>query len=180
MTESKSQERHRFGCAVDELETMVLESITPPAMLVMSIMSDAQEEIAFGHAETARQSLNRAKWILDHHVAAKDAQGRFADTREARTREGEPVRQRKTQDHRLPAGVDSKELEWRRATGEAFAVELTVPEAIVALTVISEAKGSRGDLENHILSDLRVKLFDALHIPFRDRLSSPKLEEASG
>jgi len=84
MPESETQERHRFGCAVDELETMVVESIAPPAMLVMSIMSDAQEEIAFGQAEAARQSLNRAKWIVDHHVAAKDAEGRFADTRAGR------------------------------------------------------------------------------------------------
>jgi len=90
------------------------------------------------------------------------------------------MRGRRRDDHRRPAGVNAKELDWRVATGDPLELELTVPEAIVALTLISEARGSRGELENQILSDLRVKLFDALGIPFRDRLSLPKLEEASG
>lgn len=39
-----------------------------PAMLAMSMMSDAQELIARGQAEEARQSLNRAKWVLGQYV----------------------------------------------------------------------------------------------------------------
>jgi hypothetical protein len=35
-----------------------------PAMMAMSLMSDAQEEIVRELDEDARQTLNRAKWIL--------------------------------------------------------------------------------------------------------------------
>lgn len=33
-------------------------------MLAMSILSDAQEELSRGHAETARQYMNRAKFVI--------------------------------------------------------------------------------------------------------------------
>ena len=33
-------------------------------MLVMSVLSDAQERIALGHDDTARQYINRAKYII--------------------------------------------------------------------------------------------------------------------
>lgn len=35
------------------------------AMVVMSILSDAQEEIEFGQVEDARQTINRAKFLID-------------------------------------------------------------------------------------------------------------------
>jgi hypothetical protein len=38
-------------------------SFTDPAMAVMQILSDAQEELARGNAETARQYMNKAKAI---------------------------------------------------------------------------------------------------------------------
>ena len=37
---------------------------TGPVMMAASLMSDAQEEIAHDMPEDARQTLNRAKWIL--------------------------------------------------------------------------------------------------------------------
>jgi len=33
-------------------------------MLAMSVLSDAQERIALGHDDTARQYINRAKYII--------------------------------------------------------------------------------------------------------------------
>jgi hypothetical protein len=39
-------------------------------MMVASIMSDAQTEMEFGMYEKARQSLNRAKFILFNYVVA--------------------------------------------------------------------------------------------------------------
>jgi hypothetical protein len=37
-------------------------------MLVMGMMSDAQEEISRGMNEVARQTLNKAKYVLSHYM----------------------------------------------------------------------------------------------------------------
>jgi hypothetical protein len=37
-------------------------------MVVASMMSDAQQEIEFGMDESARQTLNRAKFVLFNYV----------------------------------------------------------------------------------------------------------------
>jgi hypothetical protein len=49
--------------------------MTGPAMIVASMMSDAQEmvnteygEVDFNRAEDARQQLNRAKWVLFTYI----------------------------------------------------------------------------------------------------------------
>ena len=43
-----------------------LEEITPSAVQIMAIsqLSDAQEEMSMGMYQAARQSINRAKWII--------------------------------------------------------------------------------------------------------------------
>ena len=38
------------------------------AMLAMSILSDAQEEMAMGNVETGRQFINRAKYVLSQKI----------------------------------------------------------------------------------------------------------------
>jgi len=57
-----------YGCTEQQMREAVEESFTfrfaGPAMMAMSLMSDAQEEILRDLDEDARQTLNRAKWIL--------------------------------------------------------------------------------------------------------------------
>ena len=57
-----------FGCSVDTMREWIGRSITYEIagrdMFVASILSDAQELIAMGATEQARQLINRAKWVL--------------------------------------------------------------------------------------------------------------------
>ena len=68
-----------YGCTEAQMREVVESSITyrfsGPAMMAASLMSDAQEminteygEVDFNRAEDARQTLNRAKWILFTYV----------------------------------------------------------------------------------------------------------------
>lgn len=58
-----------FGIAdIDEFVASVKESITYKfsgmPMVIMSILSDSQEEMARGQTEKARQTINIAKYLL--------------------------------------------------------------------------------------------------------------------
>lgn len=57
-----------YGCDINEFVEDIKDSITyrltGANMVVAGLMSDAQEELAHGSAESARQTLNRAKHIL--------------------------------------------------------------------------------------------------------------------
>jgi hypothetical protein len=57
-----------YGCNVNEFLNSVTRSITYKScganMVVAGLMSDAQEQMAFGDVEGARQTLNRAKALL--------------------------------------------------------------------------------------------------------------------
>ena len=57
-----------YGCTEQQMREAVEQSLTfrfaGPAMMAMSLMSDAQEEIVRELDEDARQTLNRAKWII--------------------------------------------------------------------------------------------------------------------
>ena len=68
LTQQEKSEVRMFGCTVAQMREAVEESLTfrfsGPAMYAMSLMSDAQEEILRDMNEDARQTLNRAKWIL--------------------------------------------------------------------------------------------------------------------
>tara|TARA_R100000781_G_scaffold110698_1_gene76334 strand:- start:28 stop:240 length:213 start_codon:yes stop_codon:yes gene_type:complete len=65
-----------FGMSSDELREMAETSLHRAgtddrhgdAMLVMSILSDAQEVMSYGDVETARQYINRAKYLLNYLV----------------------------------------------------------------------------------------------------------------
>lgn len=72
-----------YGCTEAQMREAVEQSITyrfsGPAMMAASLMSDAQElinteygEVDFNRAEDARQTLNRAKWILFTYVMDKE------------------------------------------------------------------------------------------------------------
>ena len=63
MTQQDTQ-RAMFGCSYAELDGMIADYISPLEMLSMSILSDAQEELALGHSNLSRQYMNRAKYVM--------------------------------------------------------------------------------------------------------------------
>lgn len=75
------REVRMYGCTVDQMREAVEESLTyrfsGAAMYVISLLSDAQEMVAYGPydsdtlaniIEDQRQLMNRAKWILSTFV----------------------------------------------------------------------------------------------------------------
>jgi hypothetical protein len=76
MSEQEKRQVRMYGCTEEQMREAVEQSITfrhsGPAMMAASIMSDAQEMIAYDNngsydfmvIEDVRQALNRAKWIL--------------------------------------------------------------------------------------------------------------------
>ena len=87
MTETQRREVRMYGCTEAQMREAVEQSLTfrftGPAMMAASLMSDAQELIntEYGEddymgllmrAEDARQTLNRAKWILFTYVMDKE------------------------------------------------------------------------------------------------------------
>lgn len=69
MTEN---DRHMlmFGCSVSELIEAIQDSKSPlmggPAMLAMSMLSDAQELLAMDATDRSRQMINRAKYVISN------------------------------------------------------------------------------------------------------------------
>jgi hypothetical protein len=62
------REERIYGCTLAILKATIESSLTfkhsGAGMCAMSLMSDAQEEIARNLREDARQTLNRAKWVV--------------------------------------------------------------------------------------------------------------------
>jgi hypothetical protein len=76
MTEFESK---CYGISTADIREQYMESITARfsglEMVVMSILSDAQELQSFGHAqalEQSRKNMNIAKFILSEMIEAKD------------------------------------------------------------------------------------------------------------
>jgi hypothetical protein len=71
---NKEREISMYGCEIAEFKESMEQSMTfkcsGAAMIVMSLMSDAQEELAHGVEEAARQTLNRAKWTVCEYLMA--------------------------------------------------------------------------------------------------------------
>lgn len=63
-----TNEQSMYGCDIEQFKASIRESITyrytGGNMVVAGLMSDAQELIAMGQTEAARQMLNRAKAVL--------------------------------------------------------------------------------------------------------------------
>ena len=58
-----------YGCTQEALTGMMnspINSISGDYMLVMSILSDAQHVMEYGDNNTARQFINRAKYVVSH------------------------------------------------------------------------------------------------------------------
>ena len=79
LTTQEIREVSMYGCTEAQMREAVESGITfkfsGPAMVVASMMSDAQElinteygEVDFNRAEDARQQLNRAKWVLFTYI----------------------------------------------------------------------------------------------------------------
>ncbi len=77
LTEQQKREVRMYGCTEAQMREAVESSITfkftGPAMVVASMMSDAQEMMAyeqpdFNVIEDQRQLLNRAKWVLFTYI----------------------------------------------------------------------------------------------------------------
>jgi len=74
LNESQKRDIRMYGVSEAEMREVVEQRLgffRDPAMMVASLMSDAQEmvnteygEVDYMRAEDARQTLNRAKWIL--------------------------------------------------------------------------------------------------------------------
>ena len=75
-TERDERDHNMFGASSADIRDMVETSIYRLAsvdlhadgMMVMSILSDAQEAMAHGDVETARQYINRAKYVLNYFI----------------------------------------------------------------------------------------------------------------
>ena len=84
LTNAEKREIGIYGCTVAQMQAAVEESLTfrfsGAGMYAMSMMSDAQEMVAYGPydgdtlaniLEDQRQLLNRAKWILSQYCMAE-------------------------------------------------------------------------------------------------------------
>ena len=60
-----------YGCTKADLIEMLEDSIGSYEMLAMGIMSDAQHVMAHGDTETARQFINKAKWVMSQIMKNK-------------------------------------------------------------------------------------------------------------
>jgi hypothetical protein len=68
LSDAEKRQVKMFGCTEAQMREAVEQSLTyrfqGPAFMAASLISDAQEEINWENVEDARQTLNRAKWIL--------------------------------------------------------------------------------------------------------------------
>jgi hypothetical protein len=65
------KEIEMYGCTKADLIEMLEDSIGSYEMLAMGIMSDAQHVMAYGDTETARQFINKAKWVMSQIMKNK-------------------------------------------------------------------------------------------------------------
>jgi hypothetical protein len=85
LTEQERREIRMYGCTQAQMREAVEQSITyrfsGAGMYVASLLSDAQEMVAYGPydgdtlaniMEDQRQLLNRAKWVLFEYVMQQD------------------------------------------------------------------------------------------------------------
>ena len=68
-------EKRMYGMSQEDIQEQYIESLTARLsgleMVVASILSDAQELLAMGRAESARKQMNIAKFVLFEMMDAK-------------------------------------------------------------------------------------------------------------
>jgi hypothetical protein len=71
-TSQELWEMQCFGCTEETLRKSIEDSpffkIAGPGMIAMSMLSDAQEELARGMSQAPRQTINRAKWVISTYL----------------------------------------------------------------------------------------------------------------
>ena len=72
-------EKNCYGMSTEDIRVQYMQSITAKfsglEMVVMSVLSDAQELQSFGHAQAldqSRKNMNIAKYILSEMMEAKE------------------------------------------------------------------------------------------------------------
>ena len=79
-TEREQRDVSMFGILSADLrniaETSLYRAVSGEkhgdALLAMSILSDSQECMSHGDTETARQYVNRAKYIINHYIMDRE------------------------------------------------------------------------------------------------------------
>ncbi len=70
-------EKNCYGMSADSIRMQYITSSTARLsgleMVVMGVLSDAQELLAMGRSETARKQMNIAKFILSVMIEAKES-----------------------------------------------------------------------------------------------------------
>ena len=70
-------EKQCYGMSTKDIQKQYMEGITARfsglEMVVMGILSDAQELLAMGRSEASRKQMNVAKFILSEMMEAKQA-----------------------------------------------------------------------------------------------------------
>lgn len=66
-----NQEIQCYGCTIEAFKQSIEDTasfkVNGPGFIAISILSDVQEMMARGQNESARQAVNRVKWILDEY-----------------------------------------------------------------------------------------------------------------
>ena len=70
-------EKNCYGMSADSIRMQYITSSTARLsgleMVVMGVLSDAQELLAMGRTESARKQMNIAKFILSEMIEAKES-----------------------------------------------------------------------------------------------------------
>ena len=73
LEEMKARELRMFGCEQEKIREMAEKSLST-TMMVLGMMSDAQELMHMGRIEDARQTLNRAKFVTHVYLRNREKQ----------------------------------------------------------------------------------------------------------
>ena len=65
--DKQPRELQMFGYTQAALDAMDERALGHPMMRIMSILSDAQEVLAHGETDRARQMMNVAKYLISKH-----------------------------------------------------------------------------------------------------------------
>lgn len=77
LEEMKARELRMFGCEQEQIREMAEKSLST-TMMVLGMMSDAQEQMHMGMMEEARQTLNRAKFVTHLYLRNRDSEREVA------------------------------------------------------------------------------------------------------
>ena len=127
MEKHVSNDRAIYGCDIEEFRRSVDDSFVVKhklggyPMVAMSILSDAQELMAMGRPERARQEINKAKWVIQEYLTKPAPDEKSVDD----TKTLPPIRYRvKVKGgewhftDRLPAPCDMDSIEAIEEAGE--------------------------------------------------------------